>query len=59
MTPEIAKKLLETVDAGLISGVGNPIPGEMCVEAAVCYAFQILIDMKAPGCKWLYLTEAA
>lgn len=34
----IAKKVLEVVDAGLSSGVGNPIPGQMCVEAAVCYA---------------------
>jgi hypothetical protein len=34
----IARKVLETVDAGLSSGVGNPIPGQMCVEAAVCYA---------------------
>jgi hypothetical protein len=34
----IAQKVLETVDAGLCSGVGQPIPGQMCVEAAVCYA---------------------
>ncbi len=38
ITKAIAKKVLETVDAGLIEGVGNPILGEMCVEAAVCYA---------------------
>jgi hypothetical protein len=35
---EIAKKVLEVVDAGLVSGKGKPIPGQMCVEAAVCYA---------------------
>jgi hypothetical protein len=35
---EIAKKVLETVDAGLVSGLGRPVPGRMCVEAAVCYA---------------------
>src|SRR6476646_3663897 len=35
---EIAKKVLEVVDAGLVSGKGVPIPGQMCVEAAVCYA---------------------
>lgn len=34
----IARKVLETVDAGLVKGVGNPVPGQMCVEAAVCYA---------------------
>jgi hypothetical protein len=33
-----ARKVLAVVDAGLVNGVGNPIPGEMCVEAAVCYA---------------------
>jgi hypothetical protein len=38
ITQAIATKVLETVDAGLCSGVGKPIPGEMCVEAAVCYA---------------------
>ncbi len=38
ITKELAEKVLETVDAGLCSGLGNPIPGQMCVEAAVCYA---------------------
>ena len=35
---KIARKVLEVVDAGLVSGVGDPVPGHMCVEAAVCYA---------------------
>lgn len=35
---EVARKVLETVDKGLIRGVGKPTPGSMCVEAAVCYA---------------------
>jgi hypothetical protein len=35
---EVARKVLDVVDAGLVSGVGNPKPGQMCVEAAVCYA---------------------
>ena len=35
---EVAQKVLTTVDAGLCRGVGKPIPGQMCVEAAVCYA---------------------
>jgi hypothetical protein len=38
ITYEIAKKVLDTVDAGLVDGIGDPIPGKMCVEAAVCYA---------------------
>ena len=38
ITTEIASKVLEVVDAGLVRGVGKPTPGEMCVEAAVCYA---------------------
>jgi hypothetical protein len=38
ITKEIAQKVLDTVDAGLVCGVGKPIPGQMCVEAAVCYA---------------------
>ena len=38
ITQAIATKVLETVDAGLCSGVGKPILGKMCVEAAVCYA---------------------
>jgi hypothetical protein len=35
---EIAAKVLATVDAGLVKGMGKPVPGQMCVEAAVCYA---------------------
>src|SRR5574343_868290 len=38
ITQEIAAKVLRVVDAGLSHGVGEPIPGQMCVEAAVCYA---------------------
>jgi hypothetical protein len=38
ITREIAEKVRDTVDAGLVSGMGNPVPGQMCVEAAVCYA---------------------
>src|SRR6516165_379774 len=35
----IIRKLLDVIDAGLTSGIGTPKPGQMCVEAAVCYAF--------------------
>jgi hypothetical protein len=38
ITKEIATKVLETVDAGLVKGLGQPVPGQMCVEAAVCFA---------------------
>lgn len=35
---KLANKVLDVVGAGLVSGVGVPVPGKMCVEAAVCYA---------------------
>jgi len=38
LTKTIARKVLATVDAGLCQGKGQPVPGEMCVEAAVCFA---------------------
>ena len=38
ITREIASKVLNVVDYGLVKGMGSPQPGEMCVEAAVCYA---------------------
>ena len=34
----VARKVLAAVDAGLVHGLGDPVPGQMCVEAAVCYA---------------------
>ena len=42
-------KLNELLDAGLVQGVGVPVPGEMCVEAAVCYALG-LPHGDDPGC---------
>ena len=38
LTREVAQKVLQVVDAGLVRGVGIAVPGRMCVEAAVCYA---------------------
>lgn len=35
---QLACNLLKVVDKGLTDGMGNPEPGQMCVEAAVCYA---------------------
>jgi hypothetical protein len=34
----LARKVLSIVDQGLCNGMGKPIPGQMCVEAAVCFA---------------------
>lgn len=35
---KLATKVLDIVDQGLCSGVGEQKPGKMCVEAAVCFA---------------------
>lgn len=34
----VARTVLEAVDCGLVRGIGRPVKGEMCVEAAVCFA---------------------
>jgi hypothetical protein len=39
ITKAQAQKVLSVVDKGLVGGMGKPIPGMMCVEAAVSYAF--------------------
>src|SRR5208337_2120126 len=49
ITEEGAKRVIEVVDAGLASGAGIPVPGQMCVEAAVCYALG-LPHGDDPGC---------
>lgn len=38
LTQEVVSRVLATVDKGLSNGLGQPTPGNMCVEAAVCYA---------------------
>jgi hypothetical protein len=38
ITQAVAEKVLWVVDRGLAGGLGEPKPGQMCVEAAVCYA---------------------
>lgn len=35
---ETVTKILSTIDQGLTQGLGNPVPGQMCVEAAICYS---------------------
>jgi hypothetical protein len=49
ITREVAEKVRDTVAAGLVSGMGDPVPGQMCVEAAVCYALG-LPHGDDPGC---------
>lgn len=39
LNKKIAQKVKEVVEYGLTCGIGEPIPGQMCVEAAVCYAY--------------------
>lgn len=34
----LVNKILNLLSFGLTKGVGNPKPGEMCIEAAICYA---------------------
>jgi hypothetical protein len=38
LNEDLAVKVLRTVDAGLVQGLGKAEPGMMCIEAAVCYA---------------------
>jgi hypothetical protein len=38
LTLRDARKVLSVVDCGLSMGIGTPTPGQMCIEAAVCYA---------------------
>jgi hypothetical protein len=49
ITQEIAQKVLDTVNVGLVKGLGAPIPGQMCVEAAVCFAMGLPHSDK-PSC---------
>jgi hypothetical protein len=35
---EVIEKLKEIFPQGLVRGLGNPKPGELCVEAAICLA---------------------
>jgi hypothetical protein len=38
LTKRDARRVLQVVDFGLVSGLGTPEPGKFCVEAAICYA---------------------
>lgn len=49
MTVDTARKVLSVVDQGLCDDLGKPIPGQMCVQAAVCYALGLPHD-DDPNC---------
>jgi hypothetical protein len=34
----IEERLREAIEPGLVKGLGEPIPGQMCIEAAICWA---------------------
>lgn len=38
ITTELIEKITSTVSKGLTKGLGDPKPGQMCVEAAICFA---------------------
>ena len=38
ITTEIRDRLTTAITPGLVSGLGQPEPGQMCVEAAICWA---------------------
>jgi hypothetical protein len=38
ITPETRQRLAEIINAGLVSGLGTPKPGGLCIEAAICLA---------------------
>lgn len=45
---DLAKRVLSVVDKGLSGGLGEPKPGQMCVEAAVCFALGLPHDDNPP-----------
>lgn len=45
---DLAKRVLSVVDKGLSEGLGEPKPGQMCVEAAVCFALGLPHDDNPP-----------
>jgi hypothetical protein len=56
LTLRDARKVLSVVDYGLSMGIGTPTPGQMCIEAAVCYALGLPHgddpQCVAPTVKW-------
>jgi hypothetical protein len=50
MTPtrRTAERLIPLIDAGLVAGLGEPVPGQMCAEAAVCFALDLPHEDRPP-----------
>jgi hypothetical protein len=44
ITVEDARKVLALVDAGLVAGIGKPIPGQMRIEQVACSVLGLLND---------------
>jgi hypothetical protein len=38
ITPDTRNKIADIVSQGLVCGVGKPVPGQLCLEAAICLA---------------------
>lgn len=38
ITPEQRTAVATVINAGLVSGIGKPVPGQLCLEAAICLA---------------------
>jgi hypothetical protein len=59
------QKLIKTIKPGLSCGLGNPEPGEMCIEAAVCYSLGLPHGDNPPCveaqvlCEELYAAKSA
>ena len=49
ITKETIEKIHKLLDSGLSNGLGTPEAGQMCVEAAICYALD-LPHGDNPGC---------
>lgn len=41
ITPDLVSKINTLLNEGLVRGKGVPSPGNMCVEAAICYALDL------------------
>jgi hypothetical protein len=38
LSNKLVASILTNIDKGLVGGLGKPVPGHMCVEAAICYS---------------------
>lgn len=49
ITQAIAENVLALIDHGLVAGLGHPTPGQMGVEAIICYALKLPHGADAGG----------